>query len=829
MKIYFSMLLCVILSIASFAQETSVSGTVLEVSTQIPLKGTSVAVRGTNVGAVTDVNGKYILKNLNPGTFMLDVFYIGYKTISREIIIIEGSSLVENFSLAESSSMMDEVVISANRRLQKVTRAPATVNIISSEDIERYAGNPAELAARQKGVDYVRTGVLGIGLNIRGFNSAFNSKNLQVEDGRISSLIATGLPFGSFSTIIRDDVERTEIILGPNAALYGPNAHNGLISTITKDPRSSEGTTIALAGGNQKQFNVRARHAQVVSDKFAYKVWGERQQGEEFDYVDSVYVGTTAYPELELDRDFSVTRYGASTYYSLTDRSDLIASYGHSNNNSIGVTNAGRNQIKDWSIDYAQLKFVSPRLFANVYHHWSNTDDTYAMNQRTQNYVSFINNGFSDEEARARSFTEAFLPIPGAPGGGITLPRGAVFKDASRRLNAEAQYNNQIGNLLYVAGAQFQQDRADSQGTYLLDQDGAIIIDQTGLYGQLEYNVEGLDLDILLVGRYDNHELYGGNFIPKAALVKNFDFGSFRLTYGKGIAAPSILNLSGNLFGGLVLGNGEGFTLQDGTEIQALSVETIRSLETGYKGKLFGDKLFIDVNAYYNVSEDFLSPLLNVAQTDNPVVTRGGTPIADVTPGANGAFVLTYLNFGKVDTYGADLGLNYYLNDSNKLAFNYSYFNYSLDENDSANDSNRDGIVTQTDLPINTPRHKANLGYYYTGNKFFGSIFSRWVEGYDFFSGINVAAKTQDLDGDGINEIVENERVGRTFNYGPLGGFVNFDINLGYNINENLTLGATITNIFDSEVREFVASPSIGRLFLLELKYQFGQNKSNKM
>lgn len=821
------MLFCFFMIVGSFAQKTSVSGTVLEANTQKPLKGTSIVVRGTNIGAVTDANGKYKLSGLNPGTYTLEAFFIGYKTISREIVINEGDNLIENFSLSESSAMIGEVVISANRRPQKVTRAPATVNIINSEDIDRYAGNPAELAARQKGVDYVRTGVQGIGLNIRGFNSAFNSKNLQIEDGRISSLVATGLPFGSFTTITRDDIERNEIILGPNAALYGPNAHNGLISTITKDPRSSEGTTIALAGGNQEQFNVRARHAQVVSDKFAFKVWGERQQGEEFNYVDSVYVGTKAYPELELDRDFSVTRYGASTYYSFNSRTDLIASYGHSNNNNISVTNAGRNQIKDWSIDYAQLKLVSPRFYANVYHHWSNTDDTYAMNQRTQNYVSFINNGFTEEEARRRSFTEAWLPIEGAPNGGVALPRGAVFKDASRRLNAEAQYNNQIGNLLYVAGAQFQQDRADSQGTYLLDQDGAIVIDQTGFYGQLEYNIEDIDLDILLVGRYDNHELYGGNFIPKAALVKNYNFGSFRLTYGKGIAAPSILNLSGNLFGGLVLGNGEGFTLQDGTEIPALSVETIKSLEAGYKGKLFGDKLFVDANAYYNVSEDFLSPLLNVAQPGNPVVSRGNTPIADVTPGANGGFVLTYLNFGKVDTYGADLGLNYYLNDRNRLAFNYSYFDYTLDENDLANDANRDGVVTQTDLPINTPKHKANLGYYYTGDKFFGSIFSRWVQEYDFFSGINVAAETQDLNGDGVNDIVENARVGRTWNYGPLGGFVNFDINLGYNVTEDLSLGASVTNIFDSEVREFVASPVIGRLFLLELKYQFGQ-KSKK-
>ncbi|HKJ47685.1 MAG TPA: TonB-dependent receptor, partial [Christiangramia sp.] len=629
---------------------------------------------------------------------------------------------------------------------------------------------------------------------------------------------ATGLPLGSFTTITKEDIERVEIILGPNAALYGPNAHNGLVNTLTKDPRTSEGLDLIVGAGNQKQFTARGRYAMEVNDKFAFKVWGERTQGEEFEYVDSVYVGETAYNELDLDRDFSTTKYGAATYFSFNETSDLIASYGHSNNSNLGVTNAGRNQIKDWSIDYLQLKYVSPHFYGNLYHTWSKTDDTYAINQRTQNYVSFINNGFTEEEARARSYTEQWFPIDGIPDGGISLPRGSVFKDASKRLNAEAQYNNNFGNLTYVLGAQYQKDNADSKGTYLLDQDGAIEIDQVGVYGQLEYTFENAGLDLLFVGRYDDHELYGGNFIPKAAIVKNFDFGSFRLTYGKGIAAPSILNLSGNLFGGLVLGNGEGFTLEDGTEIPELQVETIKSWEIGYKGKLFGDKTFFEANAYYNQSEDFLSPLINISAT-SPVARRGNTPIGDLIPGSDGSFVLTYLNFGQVDTYGADLGINYFLNDRNRLSFNYSYFGYDLDENDPANDANRDGLVLETDLPINTPENKFGIGYYYTGPKFFGSLYGRYVQEYDFFSGINIAAETQDLNGDGVNDVVENARNGRTWNYGPLGGFFNLDLNAGYHFNDNWTVGVSVTNLLDSEVRQFVASPEIGRLFMVELKY----------
>jgi len=818
MKIKILMLLSIFFSITSFAQTGSISGTVVDATTQEPLTGTNIVIRGTNTGVSSDENGNYSLKNLKPEVYVIDVFYIGYENASQEVVLAEGANVSLNFSLNQSSSIMDEVVLSANRRPQKVTRAPATVAIIGAEEISDYAGNIGELASRQKGVDFVRSGVQGTGINIRGFNSAFNSKNLQVEDARISTLVATGLPFGSFTTITKDDIERVEIILGPNAALYGPNAHNGLVATLTKDPRTSEGTDIAVAAGNQSVFSARLRHAMKVGDKFAFKVWGEQTQGEEFDYVDSVYVGTTAYPELELDRKFETTKYGAAAYYGLSDNTDIIASYGHSNNSNLGVTNAGRNQIKDWSIDYIQAKLISPHFYANLYHTWSKTEDTYAINQRTQNYVSFINNGFPEQEALQRSFTEQWFPIEGIPDGGISLPRGSVFKDDSRRFNAEAQYNNNLGALSYVVGAQFQQDNADSKNTYLLDSDGAIVIDQTGVYGQLEYTFEDAGVDLLFVGRYDDHELYGGNFIPKAAIVKSYDFGSFRATYGKGIAAPSILNLSGNLFGGLVLGNGEGFTLENGTVIAPLKVETINSYEIGYKGKIAGDKLLLDVNAYYNQSEDFLSPLINISAT-SPVATRGDTPIGELVPGSTGAFVLTYLNFGSVDTYGADLGLNYYFNDKHRVSFNYSYFDFDLDENDLANDANKDGVVTKTDLPINTPKNKMGLGYYYSSDKFYGSIYGRYVEQYDFFSGINIAAETQDLNGDGTNDIFENARNGRTWNYGPLGDFVNIDLNVGYHITKDLAVGATITNLFDSEVREFVASPMIGRLFQVELKY----------
>ena len=791
----------------------------------MPMSGATVYIKTLDKGTVTDFDGNFILDDIEEGLYDVSISYVGFETVMQSVTVSAGQTTTLNTTLKETDSMLNEVIITSSKQPQKITDVPASVSVIRAKDIQEFPSfNIGELAARQKGVDFVRTGVLGTGINIRGFNSAFNSKNLQITDDRVSMLIATGLPYGSFSTVTKDDVERVEILLGPNGTLYGPNAHNGLVSTITKNPRTSEGTTFVFGGGSQNVITGRFRHAQVINDKLSYKVHFERTAGREFQYVDSVYVGNTAYTEKNLDRDFDALKYGGAVHYKTGKSSELIGYYGHSNNTNLAVTNAGRNQIKDWTLDIAQVKFVSKNFFANTYYTWSRTDDTYAINQRTQNYVSFIENGFSEEESWRRALYEQWVPAFG-----IAIPRGALFKDASERFNAEAQYNNNWDKFYLTVGAQYQRDMADSDGTYLLDQDGPIEIGQTGVYGQFEYKLDN-GWNFLLGLRADNHDLYGTNFLPKAAITKSVDAGTFRLTYGRGMAVPSILNLKGNLFGGLVLGNGEGFTLSNGNTIDALEVETINSFEAGFKGQL-SDRFYIDVSAYYNMSENFISPLRNIADAANNVyVTEiGGTPIDEVSPGASASpALLTYSNFGSVDTYGIDIGLNYYFSDALRASLNYSYFGRSLDTDDLDNDGNLDGVVLESELPINTPSNKFNLGLHYNKNKFYGAIYGRWIEDYDFFSGINVAAETQDLDGDGVNEIVENAQVGRTWNYGPLGGFV-VDANIGYSLNDNVSFGLNVTNLFDSEMREFVASPAIGRLVSFELKYNvnFFKNKKN--
>src|SRR5690606_21481005 len=85
-----------------------------------------------------------------------------------------------------------------------------------------------------------------------------------------------------------EDLERMEVVLGPGAALYGPNTADGVLHMMTKSPLSNPGTSISVAGGEQSFLEVAGRTAIRASDSFGIKVSGLYMQAEEWDYIDPI-------------------------------------------------------------------------------------------------------------------------------------------------------------------------------------------------------------------------------------------------------------------------------------------------------------------------------------------------------------------------------------------------------------------------------------------------------------------------------------------------------------------------------------------------------------
>jgi outer membrane receptor for ferrienterochelin and colicins len=823
----FFLIISLFMSFNSFAQ-TKIAGKVLDNETGSGLPGVNVVVKGTAVGTITDNDGAFSIEVKRTPPFTLLFSYVGYGT---QELIVDGSNLDNlEVKMTAGTLLSDEVVVSASRRPEKLTEAPSAISVINSSDFERAPTfNIGELASKLQGVEFVRTGVNGVGFNIRGFNNAFNAKILTLTDGRNSMMAGgSGLPAGIMNTVIKEDIERFEVVLGPASALYGPNAHNGVVNLITKDPRRSEGTTLVLSAGNQDVVSARLRRAQKINDKFAYKVNLEYSRGKDFEFRDSVYVGGAAFglpatsvAERNVDFNFRHIRGEAALYYSVNKNSDIIVSYGGSQNNFLGVNNVGRNQIRDWRFSYLQARYVSPHVFAQVYYTWTNVGSTYGITPYTRDYHNLSN-----------ATTPAKLTPNEAEAFALRL--GNRFKETSGRWNAEVQYNGTWKKFFFVIGASYQKDLPNTYGTSLVDAPDAqgnqnlITIQQFGGVLQVEREL-GAGFKFVAAARLDNHSVFGNLFAPKGGLLWNGLGGTFRATYGRAFAAPIILFQSANVFN-LVFGNGNGITYiplggQNEVSTTPIKPESLGTFEIGYKG-VIAKKLFVDVNGYYSDTKNFLSPTITLL---GRAVRVGDVPVNPVNPNA----FLTYFNYGKVASYGVDLGLNYMASQYINIGFKYSYFGSDITQDKIENDANQDGYVSAEEKSLNAPKNRivANVALNNLFNKkFFANFSMRWVQAFDFYSGNQIATaegagqRGRVLIGPGTNRITGQVRTTDTFalknfNYGALGGFTSFDFSAGYRFSKMVQLGGGVSNIFNAKQREFVGSPIIGRLYSFELRF----------
>lgn len=845
MKKLFVIILLALVQVTAMAQGTKTTGRVTDAATGMPLEGASVTIKSTGMGTSTDVNGQFSILSAKTGKITLRVSYVGYADVEK---VVEAGSAV-NITLKEEQGRGNDVVVSASKRPEKITRAPATISVISAKDLEQTSSfNIGELASKIQGVEFIRTGVNGVGFNARGFNNAFNAKILQMTDGRNSMMAGgSGLPSGIMNTVIKEDVERLEIVLGPNSALYGPNAHNGIANTITKDPRKYQGTTLVIGAGNRDVFSGRFRTASKINNKWAYKITGEYTTGRDFEFNDSIYAGGSVYgpalaiPERIPNYNFKHIRGAADVYYAVNAKSDIIVSYGGSNNNFLSVNNTGRNQIKDWKFSYLQVKYVSPRFFAQAYETWTNVGNSYGIPGYTRDYWNRTHSTITDPNNPLFAAVGQLYPDQAEA---FATRLGNRFKETSKRFNAEAQYNNNFekAGLSLVVGMSYQKDKPNTYGTSLIDANQLVEVTQYGGAIQLEKTLPA-DFKLVAAARLDHHSLFKNMFSPKLALVKGVPGGSVRLTYGKAFAAPIILFQRASVFG-LVFGNGDGVTyVPNGAPLTTtantvpLQPEQINTWELGYKGTV-GKKLYIDINGYYSNSKNFLSPAITVG---GRALSVGSIPITTplllpgtVTNGVlGGAAFSTYFNYGEVASYGVDLGLNYYFNDNVSWAFKYSWFGSDITKNNIKNDANRDGYVSLEERSLNAPANRFSTTLSFQNmakGKMFMNISMRWVESYDLYSGNQIGTKvgagSRGVVYGGVNPLNNLPRnYIKNFNWGALGGFTTFDISAGYKLNSQLSIGAGISNLFNVKQLEFVGSPSIGRLFSVELKAHIPNSK----
>ena len=184
-------LLFMILGIASLAAAghasaaaATVRGMVMDSATMRPLASATIIVRGTSMGAVSDQQGRYEIRNIPTGNYYLDVSYISYKRntvqlffaaeseiISRNILLVEGTSTSPIITI---TARADQETDASARLTEK--NATALMNIISSQTIARYPdASTAETAKRTSGISITRVRGEAREAIIRGMEGKYNN------------------------------------------------------------------------------------------------------------------------------------------------------------------------------------------------------------------------------------------------------------------------------------------------------------------------------------------------------------------------------------------------------------------------------------------------------------------------------------------------------------------------------------------------------------------------------------------------------------------------------------------------------------------------------
>lgn len=532
------LLLAFILCQATLSAQTTIAGKVVDDAGE-GLIGANIIVKGTTIGATSDLDGSFSFETDTPLPFTVEISYTGFTDQSIEI----SSSTRDLNIILESGIQLDDVVISASRKREKIQEAPASVSVLGARQLAVSPDvDPTRTLGNMPGVTIQQQSAGRINIEIRGDNGNFGTSAFPILDYR--NLIGAGT--GTFNSggagISTIDLERIEVVRGPGSALYGAGVTSGVIHYISKNPIDNPGTAVELVGGELNTFGITARHATKISDKFGFKINAQYRRGDEFgldpnDPTDAASIaalsntistptiingrsdphspGTVLIDNLDTDGDgnpmepdyfnFSVN---ATLEFRPSDDLSVNLSGGRNDNKSLFWNNQGEGittSTEYWTQARAQYK----GLFAQIFY---STND----------------GGFGHD-------------IPTA-----LYRTGLVSAVERKALETQIQYNFEIptANLDITTGFDTRQAFSDTRsGAYGRNDD---VADYTVYGGYLQAKwALAPKLDVLVAGRYDGFNFVDdGFFSPRAALVfKPSDNHTFRASYNVAGNVPSALAL----------------------------------------------------------------------------------------------------------------------------------------------------------------------------------------------------------------------------------------------------------------------------------------------
>jgi len=379
-KAAFTLLLSICIagiSIASVPPATAtLSGSVTDAKTNRPLIAASVLIPDLKIGVATDADGKYEIKGLPSGTFLVEIKFEGYKSITKNILF--NGPVVQNFMLEESATEISEVVVTGSSKATQIKRNPVPIISINKDYLTTNLNtNIIDAIAKIPGVRAVTTGPNVSKPIIRGLG--FN-RILTLYDG----VRQEGQQWGDEHGIEVDaySIDKVEVIKGPASLSYGSDALAGVVNLIPTQP-APEGKMIGdVTTEHQSNNKYIGGSAMLGATKNGFEWMARLTHKQAIDYQDK-YDGRvfgTAFNETDANASIGIHRKWGYSHLNFVLYDDL-------------------QEIPDGSRDSASRRFTRQITEADTVREIVSDADLNSyqiekLHQRVQHYRVFLNNNF---------------------------------------------------------------------------------------------------------------------------------------------------------------------------------------------------------------------------------------------------------------------------------------------------------------------------------------------------------------------------------------------------------------------------------------------------
>ncbi|MDM1708131.1 TonB-dependent receptor domain-containing protein [Thiopseudomonas alkaliphila] len=674
---------------------------------------------------------------------------------------------VSSVALANETIDFGNVVVSASGFEQKITDAPASISVVSNEDLKkkRY-NNLAQALDDVEGID-VKQGVGktgGLNISMRGMPSEYT---LILIDGRRQNSAGNVTPngFNETSTSFMPPmsaIERIEVIRGPMSTLYGSDAMGGVINIITKKVNSewSGSVTVDHTFQEERDFGDTSNTSFYASGPVVEDLLGLTVRGSFFDRQKS---------DLSYGNGVEVSKRGPSPVAGQNfNLGTKITFTPHDNHDFALDLEKGRQKYNN---DECQLGTLDGLNSACTGPDANNKASGYSDElkfERTQ-YALTHTGRFSAgtlESAVTHKTTETIGRTN--PGGTIGTPVNKNFLPGvisgnkrdlkSKELIVDTKFVAPItaNNVTTIGGQYINAKMDDGLASKQFKQESAAI------FAENEWYMRD-DLALTLGGRYDRHQAFGGEFSPRAYLVWNTnDNWTMKGGISKGYKTPDINDLHSGINGA----TGQGKTITIGNP--DLKPETTTSTEFG---------LYFDNLAGFNANATLFHNKFKDKITDgqpvrSPYCVNNKNKDDPSLNGTCGQLV----NVDEAVTQGFELAGRWQFAPAWSISANYTF----TDSEQKSGDNKGEPLT-------NTPKHLANASLNWTTT----DKLNLWLKTEYRGKRARFLSKYSELNATEKNIYNTLSKNTKAYTLFHLGG--------SYQATDNLAFNATIYNLLDKD------------------------------